>query len=160
MHNKKKIVVAICWITILLFINIVNAGLYPTFDGNRSLWVNMVYYGTPIVVDPGVSLGLTNPDVGIFDYNFQFHIVKGDIEFNIPSPLTEGVLIFVDNYDLFMTGSHDGPGSPVSVDAVNVNGYGTIQVYDYSIYQGEFTVIPEPATIFIFLIGTILCRKK
>lgn len=169
----KKFLITICLIFVF-FVNSLSFGTYLIFDNNRSYWLDYIDYGIPIVVDSGVDLGLTNPEIGEIDYGFIFMIRTGSLSFdmsNIESyPINGGVLnIGIDGPALCIWGTHNGPGNPVY--GIKLYGNAIVDVLEDScdgagcIYEtiGSFTVgeVPEPSTIFLLGFGyTLLFRKR
>ena len=163
--TKKKIIIAICWLIVLLCVSVTHAGyVFPIFNGSRSEWVEMEAYGTPIIVESGVSFGLTNPNIGETSYSISLRNSDEGISFYKGNMDMEGnIVIHYHNPSVLIEGTHFGPGNPL--DGLFLNGVGTVDVWsdlgnlNYD-YIGSFTVVPEPSTILIFLTGVVLCRKK
>ena len=143
-------------------------GVFLTFDSDRLLWSDHMDYGTPIVVDCGTSLGLTNPKEEIVSYDFMFQADADDFIYDVNTvesyPEYRGFLfIRVSGPSLFISGIHHGPGSPVW--GIEMYGGSPVNVFsrEYNsqanyVSIGYFTVndcIPEPTTISLLSLGML-----
>ena len=123
--------------TLLLLVQMSSAGLYPTFDNNRGPWLNLP---DPIVVQSGVVFGLTNPNEGSIPYDFR---LEGNLNFDPTNQLI---------------GIHSGPGNILY--GITVTGQGVVSVFDGGVGVGEFTVVPEPATMVMVVMGCLLIKRR
>lgn len=156
-------------IIICSFVNVAQ-GVFVIFNNNRAPWYNLKTHGTPITVDSGTELGLTNPNSGITSYSFMFWVEYGNLIFNtsaINISLGTGNSISIGSRPpaLFIDGWHTGPGNPIG--GIKMYGDAYVNIYeqfssdfrdhDYELI-GAFTVgdpIPEPATFLLLTTGLI-----
>jgi len=152
----------------LLCVSSVYAGYaFPIFDGNRGHWITYESEGTSIEVESGTWIGLTNPHVGDTDIHFIFKTDSTDFIFDLSFVESSGVTVVCNGKELYMDGIHDGPGDIVSF--VYMNGNAIVDVYermpnmvDYE-KIGSFAVgnlVPEPSTLVLLFVGTILTRRS
>jgi hypothetical protein len=158
-------------LVVLLGVVAAQAGyVFPTFDGDRSPWLELQNNGTPIVIESGSIMGLTNTNVGLTSYKLRLIAVDPDTHFySVRYPdYVEGYVEFhITNMHpaiMEMYGTHTGPGNPFGNFSIITEGTIFVEYLDVDqaawMYMGSFTVVPEPATIFLFAIGAMLCRKK
>lgn len=157
-----------CLLIVLLCITVTHAGyVFPTFNGSRSQWAEMEAYGTPIVVESGVSFGLSNPNIGETNYAISLRNFDEGISFYKGNmPMNGDIVIHYYNLSVLIEGTHFGPGNPL--DGLILSGAGVVDVWSdlgnpNFDYIGSFTVVPEPVTLFLLLIGSVgvvSCQKK
>ena len=163
MNKMNKLIIYYC-LMVLLLIKTTQAGyVSPIFNGDGSLWTDRI--SSPIVVQEDSFLGLTNPNIGETPYGFKFDVIEGDVGFTLNLSCPIPMSFYYSNFR--WEGTHMGPGN--IIDNIVISGNGLVNIYEKQFpsgsydYVGFFTVVPEPATIMLLLMGlggVRICQKK
>ena len=161
-------VITVCLIVLLGVVAAHSGVVFLTFNGDRSPWIELQNNGTPIFIESGSIIGLTNTNVGFTDYHFRLVALDEGTHFysaRYPDYVEGYVEFSITNYHpatMSIYGTHNGPGNPFDNFTIITEGTLLVESFDGSDWQpmGSFTIVPEPATIFIFAIGAMLCREK
>lgn len=148
-------------ILILLLCQTCYGYIYPTINGDRTIWLDRE--GDIAFTESPFVLGLTDPSVEVMPFEMRF-ISRDNMLIDISQMTHQYTSEF--QYELGInyldvSGVFYGPG--MVLDNIIITGIGELDIYDLynnGTYMGSISTIPEPMSIFLLSVSILLVRSR